>query len=124
MWGMNICSNFPGHITMLIYGKNNSEIFFFGNKTPMTLNMVYSIVLDYHHFFFLLNDDPGSTLTIFMTGSNLFPNVSVWMAAYTKAVPEFVDKDCKIIIRQNKIMCVCGLVGKAFNVNCAEFHRF
>ena len=28
-------------------------------------------------------DDPGLTLTIFMTGSNLFPNASVWMKAYT-----------------------------------------
>ena len=28
-------------------------------------------------------DDPGLTLTIFMTGSNLFPNVSAWVKAYT-----------------------------------------
>ena len=29
------------------------------------------------------NDDPGLILTIFMTGSNLFPYASVWMTAYT-----------------------------------------
>ena len=28
-------------------------------------------------------DDPGLTLTIFMTGSNLFPNDSAWVKAYT-----------------------------------------
>ena len=27
-------------------------------------------------------DDPGLTLTIFMTGSNLFLNASVWVKAY------------------------------------------
>ena len=29
------------------------------------------------------NDDTGLTLTIFMTGSNLFPGASVWVTAYT-----------------------------------------
>ena len=28
-------------------------------------------------------DDPGLTLTTFMTGSNLFPNASPWVKAYT-----------------------------------------
>ena len=28
-------------------------------------------------------DDPGLTLTIFMTGSNLFPNASAWVKTYT-----------------------------------------
>ena len=28
-------------------------------------------------------DDTGLTMTIFMTGSNLFPNVSAWVKAYT-----------------------------------------
>ena len=27
--------------------------------------------------------DPGLTLTMFMTGSNLFPNVFAWVKAYT-----------------------------------------
>ena len=29
------------------------------------------------------NDDPGLTLTIYMTGSKLFPDASVWVTAYT-----------------------------------------
>ena len=29
------------------------------------------------------NDDPGLTWTTFMTGSNLFPNASIWVTAYT-----------------------------------------
>ena len=32
--------------------------------------------------FFFSNDDPGLTLIIFMTGSNLFPDASVWLTAY------------------------------------------
>ena len=28
-------------------------------------------------------DDPALTLTIFMTGSDLFPNASAWVKAYT-----------------------------------------
>ena len=28
-------------------------------------------------------DDPGLTLITFMTGSNLFPNASAWVKAYT-----------------------------------------
>ena len=28
-------------------------------------------------------DDPGLTMTIFMTGSNLFPTASEWTEAYT-----------------------------------------
>ena len=28
-------------------------------------------------------DDPGLTLTIFVTESNLFPNSSAWLKAYT-----------------------------------------
>ena len=28
-------------------------------------------------------DNPGLTLTVFMTGSNVFPNVSAWLKAYT-----------------------------------------
>ena len=27
-------------------------------------------------------DDPGLIMTIFMTGSNLFPNASAWVKAY------------------------------------------
>ena len=32
-------------------------------------------------FFFFSNNDPGLILTIFMTGSNLFPDASVWVTA-------------------------------------------
>ena len=28
-------------------------------------------------------DDPGLTLTVFMTGSDLFPNAFTWVKAYT-----------------------------------------
>ena len=59
--------------------KKNSKILFFETKKPMTWNLIYSIVLDYHQFF--SNDDPVLTLTIFMTGSNLFPNASVWVTS-------------------------------------------
>ena len=31
----------------------------------------------------VLYDGPGLTLSIFMTGSNLFPNASAWVKAYT-----------------------------------------
>ena len=31
---------------------------------------------------FFSNDDPGLTLTIFMTGLNLFPDASLWVTAY------------------------------------------
>ena len=31
---------------------------------------------------FFSNDDPVLTFIIFMTGSNLFPDASVWMTAY------------------------------------------
>ena len=31
---------------------------------------------------FFSNDDPGLTSTIFMTGTNSFPDASVWLAAY------------------------------------------
>ena len=36
-----------------------------------------------HALGLFLNDDSGLTLTIFMTGSNLFPYASVWVTAYT-----------------------------------------
>ena len=32
---------------------------------------------------FFSNDDPGLNLTIFMTESNVFPDASVWVTAYT-----------------------------------------
>ena len=38
------------------------------------------------------------------------------MIALRGLSPKFVDKACKIVIRQNKIMCVYGHVGKAYKV--------
>ena len=38
-------------------------------------------VLEYYQL--VSNDDPGLTMTIFMTGSNLIPYTSVWVKAYT-----------------------------------------
>ena len=35
-----------------------------------------------HALRLISNDDPGLTLTIFMTGSNVFPDASVWVTAY------------------------------------------
>ena len=35
------------------------------------------------------NDDPGLTMTIFMTWSNLFPNASAWVKAYKYIVVYF-----------------------------------
>ena len=44
---------------------------------PMTLKLgIQHRVLDSY-------DDLGLTLTIFMTGSNLFQNASAWVKAYT-----------------------------------------
>ena len=38
---------------------------------------------------FFSNDDPGLTLTIFMTGSDFFSDASVWVTAY-KALCAYV----------------------------------
>ena len=38
--------------------------------------------------------------------------------------PKFIDKACKIIIPQNKKVCVYRHVGEAFNVSCVQFHHF
>ena len=75
MLGMKICSNVPGHMTMMAsYGKKNpSKISFFGTKRLMTLKLgIQYRVLKY--FQICSNDDPVMTVTIFM--SNLFPNAS------------------------------------------------
>ena len=37
---------------------------------------------------------------------------------------KFVDKACKIFLRQNKMRYVCVHFGSAFNFNCAWFNRF
>ena len=69
MWGMKICSNVPGHMTMPKYGEKLKKIFFFETKRPTTLKLgiQHTRVLPMISY-----DDPGLTLTIFMTGSYLF----------------------------------------------------
>ena len=61
--------------------KNFKKIVFLGTKRPMTLKIGIQVsgtrVLP-----MLLYDDPWLTLTIFMRGSNLFPNAFAWVKAY------------------------------------------
>ena len=84
--GMTIYSYVPDHMTKMAskpkYGKKNSRISFFGTKRPMTLKLgIQHRVLKYYQI--CSNDDTGLTLTILSTWSNLFPNVSAWVKAYT-----------------------------------------
>ena len=52
------------------------------NKSfKILLELVPNFWLYAHALRLLSNDDPGLTLTIFMTGSNLFPDASVWVTA-------------------------------------------
>ena len=47
----------------------------------LKIGMLHSVhVLKYYQL--CPNDDPGLTFTIFMTGSDLFPNASAWEKAY------------------------------------------
>ena len=69
------CSRSDDHTHTRIWWKTSK--IFFGTKRLMTLELGTCIqhrVLEY---------DPRLTLTIFMTGSNLFPNASAWLKAYT-----------------------------------------
>ena len=81
MCGMKICSNVPGHITMPIYGEKLKNLLLRIQKAD-NLETWYTTsgtwVLPMCSY-----DHPGMTLTIFMTGSNLFLNASAWMKAYT-----------------------------------------
>ena len=43
-------------------------------------------------FFVFSNYNPGLTMTIFMTVSNLFPDASVWMTDYTAYSHECISK--------------------------------
>ena len=46
------------------------------------------------------NDDTGLTLTIFMTFSNLFPNASAWVKAYTAychVFPSFFSNSALVV---------------------------
>ena len=78
--GLKIYSNVQGHMTNMPLGPYMIKTFkhlIFGIKRPMTLKLcIQQWVLKYYQI--CSNDDPGSTLTIFMTWSNLFPNASVY----------------------------------------------
>ena len=71
MWRMKICSNNPGHMTMPIYGEKLKNL---QKQEADDLETWYTAsgtrvlpMFSYGH--------PG-ILTIFMTGSNLFPKAS------------------------------------------------
>ena len=67
---------------MSICGKNLKKIFFSVTKRPMILKLgIQHQVLEYNQI--CSNDDTVLTMTIFITSSNLFPNASVWVKAYT-----------------------------------------
>ena len=78
---MKICPNVPGHMTMPIYGeklqKSSSR-----NQEADDLETLYTAsgtrVLPMFSY-----DNSVLTMTIFMTESNLFPNASAWVKAYT-----------------------------------------
>ena len=76
-----MCSNVPGHMTMSIYGEKFQNLLL-RNQDADDLETWYTgsgtRVLPMFSY-----DDPGLTLTIIMTSSNLFPNASAWMKAYT-----------------------------------------
>ena len=64
------------------YMVKTLKIFFSETKQPMTLKVdMRHQVPEYYHV--CSNADPGLTLTVFMTGSTLFPNASAWVKAYT-----------------------------------------
>ena len=54
-WGMKICSNVPGHMTMPIYGEKLQKSFFFRTKRPMTLKLgIQHRVLEYYQCFHMM----------------------------------------------------------------------
>ena len=64
------------------YMVKTFKISFFGTKRLMTLKLsIQHRVLKYYQI--CSNDDTGLTVTILMTWSNLFPNASAFMKAYT-----------------------------------------
>ena len=66
-----------------IYCKT-SKIFFFGTKRLMTLKLGILSTASGTRVLPMFSYDPGLTLTIFMAGSNVFPNASAWVKAYTQ----------------------------------------
>ena len=78
---MKICSNVPGHMIMPIYGEKLQKLLYMNQGTD-DIETWYTASRTRVLSMFL-NDDPGLTVTIFMTGSNLFPNVFALVKAYT-----------------------------------------
>ena len=75
VWNENLFKCSRPHDHAHIWWKS-SKIFFFGTKRVMTFK--FGIQLPMFSY-----DEAGLTLTIFMTGWNLFPNASIWVKAYT-----------------------------------------
>ena len=84
---MKICSNVPGHMTKMASRPVYMHVKTFKNlllrnQEADNLETWYTatgtqVLPNYS------NDDTGLTLTISMTWSNLFPNASAWVTAYT-----------------------------------------
>ena len=98
-----IFSNVPGHMTITVYGKTLKKSSFLEPRGRLPWNLVYSIgYLTTTNFF--SNDDSGLTLTVFITGSNLFPNASVWVTTYI-ALSAFVL--IQHVLSTQVIECFC-----------------
>ena len=71
--GTKVCINGPGHMTkmaaMPIYGKNPSKIF--SGTGWADFHEIWYVALGLLPIIVFTNDDPGVTLTYFMTRSNL-----------------------------------------------------
>ena len=78
------CSNFPGHMTMPIYGKNIQKTSFSEPRSRRPWNLVYSIgYLITTIFFFKWWPWIDLDLDHLMKVSNLFPDASVWVTVNT-----------------------------------------
>ena len=77
-------SNVPCHMTMTmpIYGKNLQK-YSTSKQEADDLETWYTASGTGELPFCFSHGDPGLTLTIFMTGLNLFPNASAWVKAST-----------------------------------------
>ena len=74
------CSRSHDH-AHINYGEKLQKYFSSEQRGRWLWNLVYSI--GYSRTNNISYDDLGLTLTTFMTGSNLFPNASAWVKAYT-----------------------------------------
>ena len=78
MWGMKICSNVPSHMTMHIINmvKNLKHLLLWIQEADDLETWYTALGTRVLHVPMFSYDGPGLPLTIFMTGSNLFPNAS------------------------------------------------